>query len=193
MNERLNAFGRLDYVDPKPFLLRLDAVDREVSRSQLPRKVRTLRTNELKPWREAREGALFAYAMGLKLGQTVLIAKADRQDVDYDCVTRREQPDGSVGFGPVQIKEVVPDYLNRTASIRAIVDDLARISAPDLNVLIHLNRLAQFDPTELRVESLRISTLWVIGAIRPDKSRWALWGDFLGKNGILEFDYPTSE
>lgn len=192
MNERLNVFARLDYVDPKAFLVRLDAVDRDVSRSQLLREERTLRTNPLKPWREAREGALFAYAMGLKLGQTVLIAKADRQDVDYDCVTRREQPDGRIGYGPVQIKEIVPAYLNRDTSIQAIVDDLTPISAPDLNVVIHLNRLVQFDPLELRVGSLKISTLWVIAAIAPDRSRWALWGDFLGANGVTEFDYPTS-
>lgn len=75
MNERVNAFGRLDYVDPNAFLLRLDAVDRLVSRSQLPREVRTLRTNELKPWREARGGSENFVVAGARVGfRTPLIS-----------------------------------------------------------------------------------------------------------------------
>jgi hypothetical protein len=192
MRNRVSSFQLLDYIDPKPFLVRLLALNAEVSRSDLSKNVRTLRTNELKIWREMREGALFAYAMALRLGQSVLIAKAEAQNLDYDCVTRREGPEDKVFYGPVQIKEVVPHRLNRDTSVQEIVDRLTAYASPDLSVVIHLNRLAEFDPGSLKIPKLGISTLWVIAALSPNQRRWGLWGDFLGDLGVLEFDYPVT-
>src|ERR1700733_3491994 len=125
MSGRLREFQCLDYVDPKPFLVRLRRMEREIAHSDLSREVRTLRTNQLKSWREAREGALFAYALGLRLGEVVLGAKGEDQNRDYDCVTLRNTEEKS-GYGPVQIKEVVPEYLNRETCIQDIVDSLQR-------------------------------------------------------------------
>lgn len=192
-NSRIDEFRTLNYVDPKPFLIQLIPLEARLARSALPRKVRTLRTHDLKPWRETREGAIFAYAVGLRMGETIHVAKAAREDVDYDCVTLRKPPDGTLHFGPVQIKEVVPKYLNRETSVQAVIDGLTRYtSSPDLTVVIHLNRLVHFDPAELTIPALPISTLWIMAAVTPDQSRWALWGDFLsGERSGGEFDYPT--
>jgi hypothetical protein len=193
MTSRADTFRNLQYVDPEPFLVQIQALNTQISRSGLPRAVRTLRTPDLKVWREAREGALFAYAMGQHLGQTVLVAKAASENLDYDCVTLREGPGEALFYGPVQIKEVVPHHLNRAASIQAIIDKLARYDSPDVSVVIHLNRLVEFAPAELKIPKLRLSTLWIMAAVTRDQGRWALWGDFLGNDlGVLEFDYPKS-
>ncbi len=108
-------------------------------------------------------------------------------------MTLRQPLDGTLHFGPLQIKEVVPDYLNPQAAIQPIIDSLARYtSSPDLNVVIHLNKLLHFDPAELTIPRLPINTLWVMAAITRDQSRWALWGDLLaGERRGTEFEYPT--
>jgi hypothetical protein len=193
MSSRADTFRNLQYIHPQPFLVQLLGLEAQIRRSKLPREVRTLRTQELKPWREAREGALFAYAIGLRLGQRVLMAKAASENVDYDCVTRRDGPNETTFYGPVQVKEVVPHHLNRATSVQHIIDKLTRYNSPDLTVVIHLNRLVEFEPGSLKIPKLRLSTLWIMAAVLPDQSRWALWGDFLGNDlGALEFDYPTS-
>jgi hypothetical protein len=192
MTSRADTFRNLQYVDPEAFLVQIQALNAQISRSGLPRAVRTLRTPELKVWRETREGALFAYGMGLRLAQRVLVARAASENLDYDCVTRRDGPDGKVFYGPVQVKEVVPHDLNRRVSVQHIIDKLTRYASPDLTVVIHLNRLVQFAPAELKIPKLRLSTLWIMAALAPNQSRWGLWGDFLSDDlGVLEFDYPT--
>jgi hypothetical protein len=49
-------------------------------------------------------------------------------------------------------------------------------------------------PSELVIRPLGLPAVWVFGAIKPDRSRWAIWGDFIdpedgGQPG--EFNYPT--
>lgn len=51
---------------------------------------------------------------------------------------------------PVEIKEVVLAKLNLTTSVQATVDALAKyVDSDDIVVVIHLNRHASFDPTQL--------------------------------------------
>jgi hypothetical protein len=47
-------------------------------------------------------------------------------------------------------------------------------SSTKLTVAIHLNRVGQFAPSELVIPSLGAAAVWVFGAIRPDRSRWAV-------------------
>jgi hypothetical protein len=42
---------------------------------------------------------------------------------------------------------------------------------------MYLNRVAQFAPSELVIPPLDVAAVWVFGAIRPDRSRWAIWGN----------------
>jgi len=60
-------------------------------------------------------------------------------------------------------------------------------------VLIHLNRLVEFDMRALKIPKLRLATLWILASVSPDQSRWALFGDLLSKDlGVFELDYPTT-
>jgi hypothetical protein len=186
---RLREFSKLDYCDPRPILVRLRQVEEEVAVSATAPKVRHLRTNSLKKDREMREAALFSHGMGKRIERTVFFANAESQD--YDFVT--SWIDGDVKhFAPVQLKEVVPLTLNREASLQATIDALSRYrSSEDLTIAIHLNQSCRFEPSELRIPSLRIAGLWVFGAISEDQSRWCLWGDFLGDIVDIGFTYPT--
>ncbi len=106
---RIREFERLEYRDPQEILVRLRQLEQKVVTSELPAKVRNLRMNPFKPWREMREAALFCYGMGERIGSTVYFALKESQDYDFvaswvsDCIRN---------YAPVQIKEVVPEKLN---------------------------------------------------------------------------------
>ena len=50
-----------EYYDPKVILPRLQNIRLQVSASEIPDKIRNLRTNRLKPEREAWDAAVFCY------------------------------------------------------------------------------------------------------------------------------------
>jgi hypothetical protein len=74
-SDRVRAYSALEYGDPKGFLLKLRELEPKIAASKLERKVRTLRTNALKPWRELREAALFSHFMSERIGAPIRIAK----------------------------------------------------------------------------------------------------------------------
>jgi hypothetical protein len=186
---RLRQFGSLLFSEPGPFLLKLRELEHQVARSNLPERMRQLRTNELKPWRELREAALFAYFMGERIGVPVLVARGEAQD--YDFVVTWESKSAR-NYAPIQIKEVVPADINPAASVLAVIDSLSKYgSSSDLTVVIHLNQRTAFDPRTLQVPKLPIGALWMFGAVSPDSNHWALWGDFLVDPFGSRHEYPT--
>lgn len=171
---RLRLFSSLEYRDPRAFLLRLRDLERALASSALDIKVRALRTNELKPWRELREAALFAHFMSERIRTRVGIARGEAQD--YDFVATWESA-GVRRYSPVQIKEVVPSFLNPNAQLSAVIESLTKYAdSTDLTVAIHLNKRHTLDLRELRVPQLSIAALWVFAAIAPGAARWGLWG-----------------
>ena len=185
----LRHLQTLNYHDPEPFLVRLRAIEVEVSRSDLPYKVRSLRTNELKAMRELREAAIFCYGIGKRIGQTVYLAADESQD--YDFIASWVVGDIK-HFAPVQLKEIVPTTLNPNASLAGVVAGLAKYSdSKDLSVVIHLNQETCFDPATLVVPSLNIAALWVFAAITPDQTSWGIWGNFLEEPEGTRFEYPV--
>jgi len=187
--DRTRALQRLEYRDPKPFLVRLRELEPRVVTSKLPKKVKNLRTNPLRWSRELREGALFCFGMSQRIGQTVFLSPSEAQDHDFvaSWVVGNTQH-----LAPVQLKEVVPHDLNLTASVQGIINALAKYTdSADLTVAIHLNQRAHFDPSKLVVPSLKIAALWVFGAISVDQTQWGLWGNFLETPVGTRFEYPT--
>jgi hypothetical protein len=162
---RLRLFSSLEYRDPRAFLVKLRKLERELASSALDIKVRALRTNELKPWRELREAALFAHFMSERIGTRVWIARGEAQD--YDAVATWENVEGR-HYTPVQIKEVVPPFLNPNAQLSAVIESLTRYpDSADLTVAIHLNKRHTLDLRELQVPELSLAALWVFAAIAP--------------------------
>jgi hypothetical protein len=171
-------------------LARLRTLDVQVASSDLPEKVKQLRTNELKSMRELREAAIFCYGMGKRIGRTVYLAPGESQD--YDCVASwvvgNEQH-----FAPVQLKEVVPTALNPSASLPAVVASLAKyVDSKHLTVAIHLNQQTHFDPATLVAPPLSIAALWVFAAVTPNQAAWGLWGNFLETPSGTRFEYPAA-
>jgi hypothetical protein len=188
--DRVRAFSALKYGDPKGYLAKLREMEPRIAKSGLPRKVRTLRTHELKPWRELREAALFCHFMSERIGTEVRIAKGEAQD--YDAVATWE--DGAVRkFAPIQIKEVVPSYLNPNADLATVIASLTKyVDSADLTVAVHLNKQATFVPASIAIPKLPVRSLWVFGAVSADASRWNLWGDLLNQSLITEHAYPNA-
>jgi hypothetical protein len=190
---RLREFQRLKFKDPKPYLIRLREIEREVAVSTLPEEVKELRTNSLKPHRELRQAALFCYGMGQRLGQTVYLAPSEQQDYDFVAtwvskVTRH----WTRHYSPVQLKEVVPHDRNPSASIQGIVNELSKYAdSAELTVAIHVNQNSHFDPRALRVPPLKIAALWAFGALSADQREWGLWGNLLVTPEGTPFQYPT--
>ena len=158
--------------------------------SDLPSNVKSLRTNALKEWRQAREAALFCVGIGQRMGQTVRLAKSEESD--YDFVASWVTGD-TWHFAPVQLKEVVPTDINSAASIQAAIDALPSkyVDSVELTVAIYLNQQVSFDPSDIRIPSMRIGALWVFGGLAPDASEWGLWGDFLDEPKGTRFAYPA--
>lgn len=187
--DRTRALQQLEFRDPRPFLVRLRELERQVAESRLSPTAKTLRTHALKSWKELREGALFCYGMGQRIGQKVYMARSEAQDYDFVASWVVE---GVRRLSPVQLKEVVPPALNSAASVQDRFNALSKyVDSEDLTVAIYLNRPVHFDPSRSVVPPLKIAALWVFGAISPDKTKWGLWGNFLEEPQGTASDCPT--
>jgi hypothetical protein len=187
--DRARAFSGLKYCNPRQVLVELRKVELAIAdRTDVPDAVKHLRTQELKPLRELREVCLFCHGWSQIDGQSFDVAHVEGQD--YDAVASW-QSDDQLHFAPIQIKEVVPEHLNRKTSVQDIVNKLTKYTdSEDLTVVVHLNRSTPFAPAELVVPPLKIAALWVFGALNAEQTRWMIWGNFLETPRWGEFSYP---
>lgn len=121
----------------------------------------------------------------------IFVALAPDEASDYDAVARRIEG-GTEIFSPIQIKEVVPENLNRETDINKEIAKLKRYPASnDTDFVIHVTRPGQLQLSSIKLPSLNIASLWLIGASVPDQSKWFLAGNLLNNPQIFEFDYPV--
>lgn len=192
-NIRVRQFATLKYGDPRGFLRELRKLESTVAASPTPERIRTLRTQALKPEREMRDAAIFCVGLSERIGFNVGLASSE--DQDFDFVTSWLDSDATRHFCPVQLKEVAPPHLNALGSIQAVVDNLTRyVDSADVTVAIKINRPGRFDPAKLRLPAnLRIGGLWIFGSLSADQSEFGLWGDFLSSAEdprLTNFFYP---
>lgn len=186
----LRSLERLEYRDPLPFLVQLRRFEQEVAKSETPAKLKALRTNSLKEWRETREAAIFCYLMGRRTGRTVLLARGENQDYDF-VASWVDQ--GIQSYAPVQLKELVPATLNPSTSIEGLISSLGKyVDSRNLTVVIHLNQRRRFSLGELKIPKLEIAGLWMFGAVAPDQCSWGLWGNFLDFPEESVHEYPAA-
>ena len=183
----------LKWVDPKPVLINLRQLEHRLP-EDLDEKVRRLRTNQLKEWREARYAALFAYGIGQSvLEKPTLVAKVE--DLDFDFVMRWGD-EGADYFYPVQLKELPPEDLNPNIALEEILGKLNKYSgAEDLSVVVIINRRTRFKyrPWDSAPRP-KIRELWYFGCISQDQSKWFLYGNVLASAPrYREFNYPVPE
>jgi hypothetical protein len=150
--------------------------------------IRHLRTNDLREIRELRMASLFCYGMSQVTGLPIGVAHAEAED--HDAVASWIKDD-TQAFAPRQLKEVVPEELNPTATVQGVIDGLLKyVDSRELTVAIYFNRVTRFTPAELVIPPLKVAALWIFGAISDDQSRWAIWGNFLDELQVAEFSYP---
>ena len=187
----LRTAEKLIYVDPVTYLIKMQRLEIVVNRSDLDAKVKALRMNDQKPYREHREAALFCIGISERLGYKVYFAAQEDQDYDFIAMWII---DDTRHFAQVQLKELVPAHINSLASIEDILISLKRLTdSRRLTVAIHLNRECRFEPDLLKVPDINIQSLWIFGSATADKTSWNLWGNFIDENPIrTQFFYPKA-
>lgn len=189
MDTRIKEWKNLKFCDPSKILPQLRQIQELVAASNLPNKVKNLRTHGLRYHREGWEATLFCYGMGQNLGTTIYLSPSKNEDSDYDAVSLWPE-DKNYPYKPIQIKEIVPKSLNSETDINQVIMKLKKYTANDTIVVIHDNRAGKLDFANIRVSKLQISQLWILGTLAPDQSKWFILGDLLGNPEIFEFDHP---
>jgi hypothetical protein len=184
----LNEASKIAYRDPVVALRELREIELQFAAAEVTPEVRHLRTNELKKVREYRQAALFCHGMSSRIGQPIRFAPAESSDYDFIATWASDQ---NQHFAPVQLKELVPESLNPTATVQELVDKLAKYSSESLTVAVFLNRHGHFSPRELRIPPLRIAALWFLFSVSPDQSEWRLVGNFMEEPHETVFGYPA--
>lgn len=187
---RLREAGKREYRDPVPFLKNLRKIELQNLSATVAPEVRTLRTNTLKEWREARLAALFCHGVSERTGRKIFFSKGEFEDADFVA----SWTDNDVQhFAPVQIKELVPEEMNLRSTFDTVVQGLSKYSGKDsLTVVIYVNRQIHFDPFAVTLpQQLPIAALWILACVEPAQSEWAIWGDFLEEPEGTRFSYPV--
>ncbi len=185
----LNAWAKLNFVDPKTILPRLREIQVLVANSDLNENIKDLRTNKLKKYREGWEAALFCYGMGKIMNTTVYVTP--HEESDFDAIALRFE-NGEQKYTPIQIKELVPRSLNPKSELNDEIKKLSKYSSSkDCVVVIHINRDGRLELSDVEVPKLKIGGLWLLGATNPDQSKWFIAGDFMGLPQIIEFAFPS--
>jgi hypothetical protein len=116
---RLRAWEKLKFLDSERILRGLHHIASTQPLHTLPRNVRELRRRDLRRYGEGRQAALFCYAMSQVAGVPVSFAQAEASD--YDIIARYVV-DEVARYIPVQLKELVPHYVNPAADLQAELD-----------------------------------------------------------------------
>ncbi len=189
---RTRHWERLDYLDPRRVLVELREAESRLRGLTDDPRVQTLRTNTLKAYAEWRRAALLCFGIGIAVlgGRSVYFSP--REEADYDCIAFWLNDANERVFTPIQIKEVVPQWVNNAADVNLELAKLAKYtSSRDLVIGIHVNKPGRLTFSEVVVPKLALGQVWLFGSATEDQSRWFLYGDLLGKPRLYEFDYPT--
>jgi hypothetical protein len=191
MTNETNLWRSLPFYDPAAILRRLRTLEHELADVDMDERVRRLRTPGLKTYREARDGALFVYGIGL--GKQLPMEYTPFEHADYDFVARWR--DGTTEhYIPVQLKELPPSDLNPKLSIESLLTGI-RSDVPRTSTVlaIKLNRSGQTDLTKLSIPKLPYRQLWFFFATQPGSNAWRIFGDALGTPGYFSYAYPEPD
>ncbi len=187
---QIREFEKYQYRDPRDWLVALREIESIVVKSTLNYRARSLRTHKLREWSDRRIAALFAFGMSHRMpGFWFDFAGVARSD--YDAVIRYYDDQDCI-FTPIQIKEFVPEHINKDATVEEILDGLIKYSnSPDLVVVVYLNRRMKIRLHPISSKHIKLGGLYFLGAASPNGTRWNLMGDLLHSTEVSQFDYPT--
>lgn len=186
---KIREWERLKYYDPVIILKHLRILNNLTVESALPKKVKTLRLNDLKKHREGRDAALFCLGMSKVQGTMVFFALLE--DQDYDFVTRWKDGDETI-YTPVQLKEVVPESLNPNSTVNAALAKLTKYAGSNRTVVALLvNREIHLELNSIQFPTVPLGGIWLYGAAAPDQQTWLIYGDLMNEPQLWEFEYPN--
>ena len=191
---RIRSWEKLDYKDPEEFLRQLRNLEVEVALSDLPDRVKALRTNKLQFLKERRQAALFAMGLITLNGYDTLDFTSS-ENADYDVIFRRIEND-TIIYTPVQLKELVPKRWNPTAALQEILEKLRKYSdSHDLVVAVYHNQKNENSQLKLTIpKDLNIGGLYLYGCCSIDQSEWFIAGDLMiGAFRCKKFKYPEPD
>lgn len=185
---------KIEFTDPEKFLAGLRWAEENLPLHELPEKVRNLRTRSLRQVLEMRQAALFSYGMTVAMGTKVVFALNEKADYDVICSFEKQ---GERVFVPVQLKELVPEFLNPESTLQKELDKLQKYrDSKDLIVAYHLNRRFRF---RFEIEEISppigvVAEIWIVAATTPNLTQWSLIGNILSKECYTyAFDYPEAQ
>ena len=183
-------FITLRYKNTRKWLKSLSSIENKTSFFQMDSKVRSLRTNKLKRWKQSREAALFCEGISQRYHRS--IDMSIEEDSDYDCVAKWYDKNIE-HFTPIQLKELVPISLNSKVELQNIISSLS-IHYPDseeLTIAIYINRKILINFKDIKIpNNLKVGELWIFGGISQDKTKWFLYGDLLKEPHLSYFFLP---
>lgn len=190
MNDiRINEWSKLKFLDPAEILPKLRELQLKIANSNLNDKIRNLRTNKSKAYREGWEAALFCYGMSNIIGTKVCVVPYESSD--YDAIATWLQNEVQ-HFTPIQIKEVVYSDLSLEENINTEIEKLNRYAdSKETTFLFHVNKKGRLDLGAIKIPELNIGSLWLIGSVTPDQSKWFVAGDMLNNPTYIEYEYPN--
>ncbi|MFN0069212.1 MAG: hypothetical protein ACKVYV_16450 [Limisphaerales bacterium] len=177
-------FGCLEYVGPRKALL-LNFFFRSLSA------VKGWRTRTLEAYRFKEQAALFCYGMKMAMPtHDWAFAMWPEQQSDIDCVFRIKS-EGSRRYLKVQLKEVVPESINQTASVQQILQKFNNSKASrGLVVGVYINRNGTLVVKDLILPEGFDGQVWLLGLCGENNQRRFLVGDLMNDPKTTLFEYP---
>jgi len=186
---QIREWEQLQFNDPVFILKELRKLELQLERVPVAEKVRTLRTADLKTYREGRDAALFCLGMAEITGKQVYYALHESQD--YDFVTLWQREDEWI-YTPVQLKEVVPESLNSSASINSTLQKLCKYPGSDrTTAAVIVNREIRLEFSKIHVPEVQMGGIWIYGTLSPDQNKWFIYGDLQKEPHRWEYAYPS--
>lgn len=175
-------------MDPSKLLIGLDKLFDLSGIKKYPHPGDILLTRRVRNISEDRRCAIFCHAMGQVLGKKILFASCENSDYDYVGAYAHR---GSTYKFPIQLKQLVPDRLNPTTSLKDEICKLKKyVNGQDLVVAIHINRKVNFRPHSLEVSRLNIKEIWLYGRHRDNS--WILYGNLMREDAnAYRFQLPV--
>jgi hypothetical protein len=113
------------------------------------------------------------------------------EDEDYDALACWIDGD-TKHYAPIQLKEIVPEALNPSASLEEELSKLAKYATSrETIVAIHVNRAGRLEFSSLKPPKASVREIWLFGALSRDQRSWFLYGDLMGQPHFHEATYPT--
>jgi hypothetical protein len=185
-------WSKLTYFDPRTTLPRMRKAEELIARhgSHLPQRMRELRTNKTKRFRELRDAAIFCYGISTCVVK-VPVYYANYESQDFDVMTRflKDELDN---YAPLQLKELPPEELNPVATIQGIYQSLA--ARPSLQRTVVAIKLNQREEVIERLPrpKFRVGGLWFFGKTAYGVNSWCLFGDCMDSSPtVMHFEYPA--